>query len=215
MAMKTIVALILPAALAAAPAPQNPQSRPASVPADAKLTAEEREKAVAMMREAEKETLKAVEGLSDAQWAYKPAPDKWSAGEVVEHLSMAEDLLRARFEVEVAGTPDADWRAKPAASHEQLEKMLLDRTKKFQAPEPARPTGKLTRAEAMKRFQASRAKTVELAQKTTAPVKAFLAKDGPFAGMSAHLMLLVVPMHNRRHNAQIAEVKASAGFPAK
>ena len=34
-----------------------------------------------------------TEKLSDAQWNFKAGPDRWSVGEVVEHLALAESFL--------------------------------------------------------------------------------------------------------------------------
>jgi DinB superfamily len=36
-----------------------------------------------------------VQGLSQAQMDYSPAPDKWSVGEVVDHLILSEKVARA------------------------------------------------------------------------------------------------------------------------
>jgi DinB superfamily len=36
-----------------------------------------------------------VEGLSDAQQGFRPAPDKWSVAEVLEHLSLVERRTRS------------------------------------------------------------------------------------------------------------------------
>jgi hypothetical protein len=42
--------------------------------------------------------------------------------------------------------------------------------------------------------------------------------DHPFAvfgTLNAYQWLIYIPLHNIRHNQQIAEVKASAGYPGK
>jgi uncharacterized damage-inducible protein DinB len=42
-------------------------------------------------------TLALVEGLSQAQLDYAPAPGRWSAGEVLDHLLLAEKMNREQF----------------------------------------------------------------------------------------------------------------------
>ncbi|HKE00493.1 MAG TPA: DinB family protein [Planctomycetota bacterium] len=193
------------------------QSRPASAPADpeAKITSAERDKALDLQRKLEKETLAAVEGLSDAQWTWKPAPNKWSVGEVIEHLVLVETRVQGRLDKTLAGAPDPDWKKKTAGKAEMLEKLLPDRSMKADAPEPVQPKGKLTHAEAIAEYKKARAKTIEMTVKSDAPLKAFTF-DHPFFGpLSAYQWLLLVPLHNQRHNQQIAEVKATAGFPSK
>ena len=41
-----------------------------------------------------KEVLDATKGLSEAQWKFKPAPDRWSVAQVMEHIAASEDFIR-------------------------------------------------------------------------------------------------------------------------
>src|SRR5262245_47593986 len=54
----------------------------------------EREKAFRYLEETRTGVADAVKGLSEAQWKFKPAPDRWSIAEVVEHLAVVEDLVK-------------------------------------------------------------------------------------------------------------------------
>jgi DinB superfamily len=40
-----------------------------------------------------KGVLDATRGLSEAQWNFKAAPDKWSVAECAEHIAAAEDFI--------------------------------------------------------------------------------------------------------------------------
>ena len=88
------ISLALFAAIACA-APVLGQNSPAPA-GSASLTQEERQRAVDYMKETEKAFLAAVEGVSDAQWTFKPAPDRWSIAETAEHNAVAEDLIWSR-----------------------------------------------------------------------------------------------------------------------
>src|SRR4051794_9277831 len=58
--------------------------------ADPHMTAEERTKALNWLAESRREFLAAIDGVTDAQWKWKPAPDRWSVGETAEHIVLAE-----------------------------------------------------------------------------------------------------------------------------
>ena len=53
--------------------------------ADAALSKDQRARAIQLLEDSRKELLAAVEGLTNEQWNFKPAPDRWSAREVAEH----------------------------------------------------------------------------------------------------------------------------------
>ena len=37
--------------------------------------------------------IEATSGLSDAQWRFKPAPDRWSIAENLEHMVMVQERV--------------------------------------------------------------------------------------------------------------------------
>lgn len=180
------------------------------------MTKEERAKAIKLLLDSQKETLDALKGLSDAQWNYKSAPEKWSVGEVAEHIWLAEALLFGALQRALATPENANWAEQTKGKNEVLEQLLLNRNGKAQAPEQIKPTGK-TRAEIMKGLQEARAKTLQFAQDTQLPLKSHTL-DHPFkvfSTLNAYQWLIYIPLHNLRHNQQILEVKTSTGFPSK
>ncbi|HWQ33200.1 MAG TPA: DinB family protein [Blastocatellia bacterium] len=178
----------------------------------AALTADERAKAVKLLQDALDETLRAVENLTDAQWNYKPAPDKWSVGQVSEHILKAEGLLFGVVEKTLTSPVNPDW-AQTEGKTEMLEKAVLNREQKFQAPEPLQPSGNLTRAEFISQFKEARARTIKYAEETSQPLKEHTADHPALKTLNGYQWLLLIPLHNMRHNLQINEVKMSAGFP--
>src|ERR1044071_5864145 len=89
--------------------------------ADPKMTKEEREYAVKALLDAEKETLGAIENLTDAQWNFRPAPFKWTVGETAEHIALAEGLLFQAMERALAAPVNPDWEAKTSNKQPILE----------------------------------------------------------------------------------------------
>ena len=152
----------------------------------------------------ELETLAAA-AVGDA-WSRKPAPDRWSVGEVVEHLVLAEEALFDMVRTALDGEEDPDWlQIDAAVGVSGLVANLSDRSQRFQAPELLQPKGETGRDDLLARFAALRAKTLDFAHRTQAPIKRHTA-EGPQGKMTTHQWLGLVAAHNLRHNQQIAEV---------
>jgi len=182
--------------------------------ADGKMTPEERAKVIKYLKDSQKEFLDSVEKVSDEQWNYKPSPERWSVGEVAEHIYLAEGLLFGAAQRALEAPVNPDWEAKTKGKTEFLEKVMVDRSRKAAAPEAIVPTGK-TRAEIMKLFKEVRAKTLKFAEETQLPLKEHTL-DHPFpvfGTLNAYQWLIYVPLHNLRHNLQIAEVKGLESYP--
>jgi hypothetical protein len=80
--------------------------------ADASMTTQERADALKWLEESRTEFLAAITGLSEQQWKWKPAPDRWSVGEVAEHIVLAEAGQFANVSKALSSAPDPDWEAK-------------------------------------------------------------------------------------------------------
>jgi len=152
--------------------------------------------------------LKAVDGLTPAQWSYKSAPDRWSIAECVEHITAAEPFIRGMI-VKSLEQPAA----KDSAKDETVLKMITNRTTKFKAPEPLIPTNKYaTVAAGVAAYEAERAKTIELA-KSDADFRAHGSDHFAFGALDSYGWVLFLSGHSERHTMQIEEVKADPGFP--
>jgi hypothetical protein len=152
--------------------------------------------------------LKSVEGLSDAQWNYKPAPDRWSVAETFEHITAAEPFIR-NLVVKSLETP-----AKEGSKKDDLIlKGVTDRSTKFKAPEPLMPTKRFaTREEAIAAYRKERAETIKLAA-GDADFRAHGTDHFAFGPLDSAGWVLFLSGHSERHTLQIDEVKATEGFP--
>jgi hypothetical protein len=180
------------------------------------VSEQERAAAVEYLTTMRDQVLKESSTLTDAQWNFKTAPDRWSVGEVVHHLALAEALLFDLQQKQVSG---------PAATAEQLaavkgkdaiiRKAVPDRTKKFQAPEPLQPgkDSKLTtQKDILAAFRERRTKTIDYASKTKDDLRNRVG-ESPVGPMDAYQSLLFMAAHSERHLAQLREVKADPNFP--
>lgn len=76
------------------------------------LTQADRDKGVKYLEQTRDAIVAATSGLSEAQWKFKAAPDKWSVAETLEHIALAEDFIFGAAENTVKTGP----RARPAAT---------------------------------------------------------------------------------------------------
>jgi hypothetical protein len=178
-------------------------------------TQADKDKALAYLESTKKGVLDATKGLSEAQWNFKPASDKWSVAECVEHIAAAEDLIRGMAVDKVMKAPAAAGRD-TAKIDAGIMAMIPDRSQKAQAPDELRPTNRFGSPEgSLKHFVESRTAT-ENFLKDTPDLRAH-AVDSPMGGpkLDAYEWVLFVSAHSQRHTKQIEEVKTDPNFPKK
>jgi uncharacterized damage-inducible protein DinB len=160
---------------------------------------------LAQLQETREIFLSSFAGVTEEQSRLKPAPDRWSVLDTVEHLTTAETLhLKLISSQRTPRTADA-----PNREHAFLQ-MIPNRTYKMESPETARPTGRFaTLAEAAEQFKTTRAGVIQFLEQYTDDLRASEVKHPhPAAGMvSICEMLVAVAMHAKRHAAQIEEIR--------
>lgn len=167
---------------------------------------------IAQLQRTEARFLKSIDGLSEAQWNFKPAPDRWSIAECAEHITAAEPMIRGMIADAMTKTLTAE-QLPVAKKDEQLLTGLVDRSKKFKAPEPLIPTNRFgTPQAAVEAFKKERAETIKLASGDV-DLRA-QGTQHPFLGpLDAYGFFLFQSGHSERHTLQIEEVKADPNFP--
>jgi hypothetical protein len=179
------------------------------------VTKADRDKLVDHLKKTEAAFLKSIDGVSDAQWTWKSAPDRWSVAEAAEHITKSEDLLRGMVEGMMKAPAAPDLLAKTKGKEEVILKNIPDRSKKATAPEPLVPKGSFaSKAALIEAFKAARAKTLAIAGGTT-DLRAYGQAGMPVGEIDAYQGVLFLSAHTERHTKQIDEVKATAGYPAK
>lgn len=191
---------------AAAPAKDN---------GGAKMTGAEKEKAVELLKKSMDETLASVKGLSDAQWTFKPGPDRWSIAEVSEHILLFDPFLLGLVNQVISSPVNPNWAEQTQGKSELMMSAVLNRSVKVKAPEPAVPKGNLSRSDFLKQFPEVRAKTIKLVENNDQAIKEHTFNHPNLGPMNGYHWLLLIPLHNQRHNLQIEEVKTSEGYPKK
>jgi hypothetical protein len=208
-------------AVAFAVSPVCAQSSPAVAPPKTSaaesgtLTKEERDRALEYLKETRKDFLAAVEGLSEAQWKFKAAPDRWSIAEVSEHIAVAEDTIWKLVNEKIMKSPATPEKAAEAKGKDEIILTKIpDRSRKAQAPEQLRPTGRwATRAALVKDFETTRGAEITYLTDTKEDLRNHF-EDHPFLKtMDAYQWIIFNSAHCKRHTAQILEVKADPKYP--
>jgi DinB family protein len=181
------------------------------------LPQKEREQGVAELEGSRKAFLDATSGLSEAQWNFKPAPDRWSIAECAEHIGVTETfILNLITEQTLKGPAEPEKRALVQGKDSSLMTMVVDRTAKFKAPESIQPTRRWTTSgEITKNVLESRARTIEFVSTTQEDLRDHFMDHPVFKTLDTYQWILLTSGHMRRHTAQILEVKADPNFPKR
>ena len=152
-----------------------------------------------------------VKDLTTAQWNFKPAPDRWSIAEVVEHLAVTEEGIESL----VDHIPQAPA---PAAGRDaaKVDAMVLakmpDRSTKARAPQQLQPTGRWTPAVALEHFNAA-CDQLAADLRHTPDLRRHVIEHPAFGPLDGYEWILAAAGHAARHTEQILEVKADPHFP--
>ena len=163
----------------------------------------------------------ATAGLSDAQWRFKPAPDRWSIAEILEHMVLVQERVLTRLQGQLAQAP-----APPAdRDNQQIDALVLeripDRSIKAKAPSAIEPTGQWTQPDALDRLFQNYARlatfvetTPDLREHILEAVPLRILTNGAYDTMDGYQWALTAAGHDERHVRQILEVKADPSYPA-
>jgi hypothetical protein len=176
------------------------------------VTPADKDRAIQYLEKTKQGVLDATKGLSEAQWNFKPGPDRWSIAQVMEHIAAAEDYIRGMVVEKVMAAPavpDRDLKK----TDDAVMAMIPDRSQKAQAPEPLVPTNRFGSYDgSLKHFVASRATTEEFLK--TTPGLRDHAVDSPMnMKLDGYQFILLIAAHSERHTKQILEVKADPNYP--
>jgi hypothetical protein len=149
--------------------------------------------------------------LSDPQWNFKPAADRWSIAETLEHVVVVEDRVHAIID-QLPSAPGAE----PDRVNSKVEQIILaqvpNRSPKFKAPPHVCPSQQWSPRETLARFLENRTRTLELL--VEAPSLRGHVVPHPFFGpWDGYQWILAAAAHSARHTDQILEVKETPGFP--
>jgi len=169
------------------------------------MRAHEKKKLLADLERGRQTLLDVLAGVTEELAARKPAPEKWSILECVEHLAVSEEYLLSQIAVSVHSDTPAISRNREVL----IVQNGLDRKRKFQSPEVGRPTGRFaTLARALQEFLAHRQRTILYVTGCGEDLRCRLTTHPMIATVNCYEVLLMIAVHPLRHVKQIEEIKA-------
>jgi hypothetical protein len=160
-------------------------------------------------------------GLSEAQWRFKPAPDRWSIAENLEHMVIVHERILGPIRDRLAQAPappvDRDSREVDAIVLEKIP----DRSIKAKAPDVIEPTGQWTLPDALDRLLRNYERLAAFVESTpdlrhhlieSPPLR--IVTNGAFDSMDGYQWALTAAAHDERHVRQILELKSDPSYPS-
>jgi DinB family protein len=124
------------------------------------ITDQEREKALGLLARSRQTLLDAVEGVTEDQASWKPAADRWSIIEYVEHLAISDDGLIALIKGSLATPARPETEDQRRAREAKIRDTPVPRGANH-APEMLRPNQRFASlSEAVAAFLAARERTI-------------------------------------------------------
>jgi hypothetical protein len=174
------------------------------------MTQVEREHLVAHLEMTQAWLTDEVSSLSTAQLNFRPAPDRWTVAEVVQHLVVAEANYWKLLHDALKQPPK---KLKESATDADVLWYGIDRTRHDKTSQDQNPKDQeIDAAQALKKFLAMHAQLLAMARSSDEDLRGHAV---PEWGVDAYQCLLEISAHEQRHILQIREIKASAGFPKK
>ena len=177
------------------------------------MTPAERERAVAYLAETRENLHRSTKNLSPTQLQFKPAPDRWSVAECLEHIVIVESFILSTINSTLQ-QPPAEF--KTAMSDDVMNERLkkaTERATRVKAPANLEPTGRRPHDQLHPEFDAARKRTADFISSTKAPLRQSGFPHPILGNLDCYQWVLLIGGHGERHRAQAEEVMADANFP--
>jgi uncharacterized damage-inducible protein DinB len=163
-----------------------------------------------ILEESRQEFHKAVEGLEEAHASLRPAPERWSVLECMEHVVNVEHRFLGRLQsAERVETPAID-----KAREDALRERVVNRSQRAEAPEMVRPSGRFRNLpEALEAFDAARADMARFVEAHHPEIYLLVSSHARFGTLNGYEYVLIAAGHSSRHAAQIREIRAAVANP--
>jgi hypothetical protein len=151
-----------------------------------------------------------VDAIAPPLRQQRPEPERWSAAEVLEHLSIVERLFTGRIAAAIEAAR-ANGLEREAANRaplpEPIETRMADRVNKRHAPDTAKPTGTLDAQAAWEAVESGHHRLRTLVGGADGLALSQVSVDHPFFGpMNIYQWVELMAAHEARHTEQIKEI---------
>ncbi|HEX5438521.1 MAG TPA: DinB family protein [Gemmatimonadaceae bacterium] len=152
----------------------------------------------------------AVDSVPAALRERRPAPERWSVAEVLEHLAIVEGRITDSFTERVAAAraeglgPDAE--TAPVVPTLDVA-FVLDRTNRIVADKASRPSGESDAGTACAALEQSRERLKAALLRVDGLALGSVSSPHPvFGQQNQYQVIALVGAHEQRHTAQVREI---------
>ncbi|WP_247237930.1 DinB family protein [Telluribacter sp. SYSU D00476] len=157
------------------------------------------------------ELVKETEHLTPEQWAFRESPDRWSIGEIVEHLALWEIIWAREVSMGSRSTPQPELN-KTSRPDSYYTDYIMEEAPHV-SPDFSRPTGFIRGKDNLTFFVKLRDQTIQFIQTTQADMRAHFELTATPNPRNMHQVYLFQWGHVDRHLKQIRKVKAHPNYP--
>jgi len=186
-----------------------------------KLSMHELDQARLFLKQTQNTVIGATKGLSEAQWRFKPSPDRWSIAENLYHVVIVQERVLDHILHQLADAP-----APPAGlDHQVVDAIVISqfpvRLTKYPAPDFVQLADQVVPSDLRNRLMRNYARLQESLESTPGlrqhaieapPLKA--VSNGAFERMDGYQWILSAAAHTERHTKQMLELMADPGYPS-
>jgi len=178
------------------------------------VEATERELVVEQLAQSRERLVLTVEGLSEEQRSFRPAQDRWSIADCIEHVTVVESFVLRNIHQTLQSPPEPERQNEVRGKEKIILEKVPARERRVQGPAEFMPQGRWPDFEdLMRRFEATRERSVRFSAVTQADLRKHFFPHPMLGLLDSYQWLLLLSAHCERHVRQMEEVKAEPGFP--
>jgi hypothetical protein len=178
------------------------------------ITDTERQKALELLIRSRQALLDAVDGVTEQQAHWKPAPERWSILEYVEHLAVSDDALVALVGRSLQSPAQRETTDERRAREQKIRETPMPRGVN-RAPATLQPSARFgSLADALAAFQKARDRTMEFTRDTQEDLRSHFAPHTVLGPLDGYQWLVGNARHAESHAGHIREIRNLTDFPS-
>lgn len=179
------------------------------------MEATERDTVVEYLAHSRERLVLTVEGLAVQQRTFRPAEDRWSITDCIEHITVVESFVLGKIQQALQSQPEPERRDETRGKDQIILEKVPARDQRVKGPEAVMPQGRWPDFEELiRQFEATRERSVRFSAVTQADLRSYFFPHPILGPLDCYQWLLFLSAHCERHVRQMEEVKADPLYPA-
>lgn len=176
------------------------------------ISKSERKKSMDLLKESLDQVQQLTKRLSKNQYNFKPAANRWSILNNIDHLIKVEEIV---WDIIQKSLKSSGQGQQSDINDEEFIAKLSTRHVNYSAPSVLKPEESKYQdmEEAMKAFKRVRVRTIKFVKKSKADLRHHFAPNPVFGNLDTYQWTLHAAAHSIRHIEQIEEILAHENFP--